>query len=157
MSAATARGVALVSALALFAACGGVGAPPPARPYTDPGFAAAGDYRLHYALTATTDLPPEIAGGYGIVQRRNLALLTIVITAADGSRHDASGLEARAVSLTGSRQPIALSRHDAASGPTWLAMVAIRDREPVTIEITGRVTDAGSDIAARFTRTFLLD
>jgi hypothetical protein len=76
--------------LALLAACGGGGAPGPARPYTDPGFTAAGDYRLHYALTATTNLPAEIAGSYGIVQRRNLALLTIVITAADGSRWSAS-------------------------------------------------------------------
>lgn len=157
MSAPAAQGVALVSALAVLAACGGTGAPGPARPYTDPGFAAAGDYRLHYALTATQDLPAEIAGSYGIVQRRNLALLTIVITAADGSRRDASGLAADAVSLTGSRQPIALSRHDAAGGPTWLAMVGVRDGEPVTIEIRGRVADSGPEFAARFTRTFLAD
>jgi hypothetical protein len=116
-----------------------------------------GDYRLHYALTPTRDLSSEIAGSYGIVQRRNLALLTIAITARNGRWREAGALAATAVSLTGLRQPVGLARHDSATGPTWLAMVGVRDREPVTIEIRARAEDAGPEITARFTRTFQLD
>jgi hypothetical protein len=155
---ALARAAAAAGACILLAACGPEAVPPPpAPPYTDPGFVDAGDSRLHYALTPTTALPSEIAGSYGIVQRRNLALLTIVITARDGTRRGASALTATAVSLTGLRQALGLARHDAATGPTWLATVAIRDREPVTIEIRARAQDGGPEIAARFTRTFHLD
>jgi len=153
-----ARGGAAASALLLLAACGaGDTPPPPARPYTDPGYVDAGDFRLHYALTQTTDLPSEIAGSYGIVQRRNLALLTIALSARDGRPAAAAGLEAAAVSLTGLRQPLALARHDTATGPTWLATVAIRDREAVTIEVRARAATAGPEISARFTRAFHLE
>lgn len=155
---ATAGLLAGLCGLALLAACGRSSAPPPpARPYTDPGFVDAGDYRLHYALTPTTDLPSEIAGSYGIVQRRNLALLTIALAARGGMRRGADRIEASAVSLTGLRQPVELTRHDSAAGPTWLASVAIRDREPVTIEIRARAAPAGPAIEARFTRTFHFD
>lgn len=152
-----ARTAAAAAALLLLASCGDGGtAPPPARPYADPGFVDAGDYRLHYALTVTTDLPSEIAGSYGIVQRPNLALLAITIARRDGTPQDA-GLSATAVSLTGLRQPIALARHDSATGPTWLATVGIRDREPVTIEIRARAPGTGPEVDARFTRTFHVD
>lgn len=154
---ADARHAALAAALGLLAACGGgSGEPAPARPYADPGYVDAGGFRLYYALTQSTDLPSEIAGSYGIVQRSNLALLTIALAARDGLPANAAALEATAVSLTGLRQPIALARHDAAPGPTWLAMVGIRDREAVTIEIRARAA-TGPDIEARFTRTFHLD
>jgi hypothetical protein len=77
----------------LVASCSGNPEPVPvALPYTDPGFAEAGDFRLHYALTMTRDLPSEIAGSYGIVQRRNLALLMITLAPRDpsgGARIDA--------------------------------------------------------------------
>jgi hypothetical protein len=36
-------------------------------------------------------------------------------------------------------------------------MVRVRDGEPVTIEIRGRVQDSGPEFSARFTRTFLPD
>lgn len=153
-----ARGAAAAGAMLLLAACGPGGSPPPAaQPYTDPGYVDAGDYRLHYAMTQTTDLPSEIAVSYGIVQRRNLALLTIALSSRDGRLAEATGLEAAAVSLTGLRQPLALARHDTATGPTWLAMVGIRDREAVTIEILARAPAAGPEIKARFTRAFHLE
>jgi hypothetical protein len=155
---APARAVAAAGVCILLAACGSPAVPPPpAAPYTDPGFVEAGDSRLHYALTPTQDLPSEIAGSYGIVQRRNLALLTIALTARDGTRRETGDLAATAVSLIGLRQPIGLARHDSATGPTWLAMVAIRDREAVTIEIRARADGAGPEVNARFTRAFHLD
>lgn len=147
--------------LALLAACGDAAAPPPpAQPYADPGFADAGDLRLHYALTPTLDLPAEIAGSYGIVQRRNLALLTITPVPRDSpgtARIAASELTASAISLTGLRTPLALARHDDAGGPTWLATVEIRHRVPVTIEIRLRATADAPEITARWTREFHLD
>lgn len=153
-----ARGGIAACAVSLLAACSaGESPPPPAPPYTDPGYVDAGDYRLHYAMTQTTDLPSEIAGSYGIVQRPNLALLTIALSARDGKLADATGLEATAVSLTGLRRPLALARHDTATGPTWLAPVEIRDREAVTIEIRARAPAAGPEIKARFTRAFHLE
>lgn len=153
-----ARGGGAACALLLLAACGaGDSPPPPAQTYADQGYVDAGDYRLHYALTPTTDLPSEIAGSYGIVRRRNLALLTIALGARDGKLTEAAGLEAAAVALTGLRQPLALARHDTVTGPTWLAMVGIRDREAVTIEIRARAPAAGPEIKARFTRTFHLE
>ncbi|HEY7740921.1 MAG TPA: DUF4426 domain-containing protein [Steroidobacteraceae bacterium] len=153
-----ARGGAAACAMLLLAACGPGDAPPPAaQPYTDPGYVDAGDYRLHYAMTPTTDLPSEIAGSYGIVQRRNLALLTIALGTRDGRLTEAAGLEAAAVSLTGLRQPLVLARHDTVTGPTWLAMVGIRDREAVTIEILARAPGTGPEIKARFTRAFHLE
>lgn len=148
------RALAAAAALVL-AACGGRESPPPAaRPYDDPGFVQAGDLRLHYALTATADLHAEIAGSYGIEQSHNLALLAITLVAPDGTRRDAAALTASAVSLTGRRLPVALLRHADARGPTWLGTVAVRDREPVTIELRARAAPAGPEIAARFTRIF---
>jgi hypothetical protein len=130
---------------------------PPARPFTDPGFAAAGDHALHYALVMTRDLPSGIAGSYGIVPRRNLALLTIVLmlrSSIGGTRQPASHLEATSVALTGERDRLALVRHEAAGGPTYLATVAVRHRVPVTIEIRARATAASPEIVARLTREF---
>ena len=148
-------------ALAWLAACGDSPAPPPpAQPYTDPGYTDAGALRLHYALTPTLDLPTEIAGSYGIVQRRNLALLTITLVPRDApgaTRVAASELAATAISLTGLRTPLALARHDDAGGPTWLATVEIRHRVPVTIEIRVRATAGAPEIASRWTREFHLD
>lgn len=147
--------------LALGAGCGERPAPPPpAQPYADPGFVAAGDLRLHYALTPTLDLPAEIAGSYGIVQRRNLALLTITLVprnAAGAPRVAMSELTATAIALTGERNELLLVRHDEAGGPTWLATVDVRHRVPVTIEIHARATPAQPAITARWTRVLHLD
>jgi len=145
----------------LLSSCGGNPAPVPvALPYTDPGFAEAGEHRLHYALTMTRDLPSEIAGSYGIVQRRNLALLTIALTPRDsigGARIGALEIEATSVTLTGERNSLPLVRHDEAGGPSWLAMVEVRHREPVTIDIRARATVASPEIRVRLTREFRLE
>jgi hypothetical protein len=141
----------------LLAACGDSPAPiPAALPYADPGFIDAGEHRLHYALVMTRDLPSEIAGSYGIVPRRNLALLTITLTSrnADSARLAASGLTATAVLLTGQRQALALTRHDEAGGPSYLATVEVRHRVPVTIEIRARATAASPEMTVRTTREF---
>jgi hypothetical protein len=133
---------------------------PVALPYTDPGFAEAGDFRLHYALTMTRDLPSEIAGSYGIVQRRNLALLTIAPVPRDsigGTRIDALEVQAESVTLTGERKALALVRHDVAGGPSWLATVEVRHRVPVTIDVRARATAAGPEIRVRLTREFRLE
>jgi hypothetical protein len=61
---------AAAAALALAAGCGG--SPEPvaeARPFADPGFVVGSGLRMHYALTASRDLPASIAGSYGIEQR----------------------------------------------------------------------------------------
>lgn len=148
---------ALALALLLLASCGDSPAPiPTALPYADPGFVDAGEHRLHYALVMTRDLPSEIAGSYGIVQRRNLALLTITLTSrnADGARLAASELAAMSVLLTGQRQALALTRHDEAGGPSYLATVEVRHRVPVTIEIRARATSASPELHARTTREF---
>jgi len=143
------------------AACGGNPAPvPEALPYEDPGFAEAGEYRLHYALTMTRDLPSGIAGSYGIVQRRNLALLALTLVPRDpmtGPRVDAPEIEAESVSLTGERSALALARHDEAGRQSFLATVEVRHRVPVTIDIRARATTAGPEIRARLTREFRLE
>ena len=145
-------------ALLLLASCGDrPAAIPAALPYADPGFADAGEHRLHYALVMTRDLPPEIAGSYGIVPRRNLALLTITLAsrkADDGTRLAAAELSATSVLLTGQRQALALTRYDAAGGPSYLATLEVRHRVPVTIEIRARATPAGPEVTARTTREF---
>jgi hypothetical protein len=155
-----AAGAGVLACLAL-AACGGDPTPvPEAAPYTDPGFAEAGDHRLHYALTMTRDLPSGIAGSYGIVQRRNLALLTITLAPRDpsaGTGIDAPEIEAESVTLTGERNTLALVRHDEAGTPSWLATVEVRHRVPVTIEIRARATTASPEIRARLTREFRLE
>ncbi len=151
----------LLCLLACFAACGSPPPPPPpAIPYTDPGFVATGDVRLHYALTPTQDLPAGIAGSYGIVQRRNLALLTITIVpqgAPAATRLVASELSATAIALTGERKALALARHDDPGGPTYLATVDVRHRVPVTIEIQARVSPDSPRITTRWTRQFHLE
>ncbi|MGH8251759.1 MAG: DUF4426 domain-containing protein [Steroidobacteraceae bacterium] len=150
--------LAAILSLALLSACGsGEHAIPPARPFTDPGFAAAGDHELHYALVMSRDLPSGIAGSYGIVPRRNLALLTITLarrSAPGGTRLAPARLEAMSVGLTGERAQLPLMRHDEAGGPTWLATVKVRHRVPVTIEIRARATAASPEIVARLTREF---
>jgi len=145
--------------LALLASCGGSPVPiPAALPYVDPGFVAVGACRLHYALTMTRDLPSEIAGSYGIVQRRNLALLTITLTSQDagGARLAPSELTATSILLTGQRQALTLDRYDDAGGPSYLATVEVRHRVPVTIEIRARATPASPLLSARTTREFHL-
>jgi len=156
-----ARGLALLVFVGLAAtACGGSPAPLPAAvPYQDPGAVEAGAYRLRYALTLTTDLPAEIAGSYGIVQRRNLALLVLTLERRDtapGNRVGAERMEAETVSLTGERHVLALSRHQDPGGPTWLAPVEVRHRVPLAIEIRARATSASPEIRARLTREFRL-
>ncbi len=133
---------------------------PQAQPYTDPGMAEAGAYRMHYALTMTPDLASGIAGSYGIVQRRNLALLTIALAPRNptgGLRTDPPEIEAESVSLTGERNTLALARHDEAGGPSWLATVEVRHRVPVTIDIRARATDSSPEIRVRLTREFRLE
>jgi len=148
-------------ALLLAAACGDDSGPvQEAQPYTDSGVAEAGAHRMHYALTMTRDLPSGIAGSYGIVQRRNLALLTITLAPRDANADAhvaAAEIDAVRVALTGERRPLALSRHDEAGGPTWLATVEIRHRVPLTIEIRARATPASPEIRARLTREFRLE
>lgn len=148
----------LTLALLLLASCGDRPATiPAALPYADPGFVETGEHRLHYALVMTRDLPSEIAGSYGIVPRRNLALLTITLASRNadaGTRLAAAELAATSVLLTGQRQELALRRHDASGGPSYLATVAVHHRVPVTIEIRARATPAGPEMTARTTREF---
>jgi hypothetical protein len=148
----------LALALLLLASCGDRPAPiPAALPYVDPGFVDAGDYRLHYALVMTRDLPSEIAGSYGIVPRRNLALLSVTLASRKddaGVRLAAAELAATSVLLTGRRQALALTRHDAAGGPSYLATVEVRHRVPVTIEIRARATPLDPETTVRTTREF---
>lgn len=152
---------ALVFVLLAAGACGGPsGSVPAALPYQDPGFVESGEYRLHYALTLTTDLPAEIAGSYGIDRRRNLALLMLTLErrlAPAGSRVDAETLAAEAVTLTGERRTLMLARHADPGGPTWLAPVEVRHRVPLTIEIRARATAASPELRARLTREFGLE
>ena len=152
---------ATVAALLLLAGCGG--SPEPiaeAPPYRDPGFVEAGGYRMHYALTLSRALPAAIAGRYGIEQRKDLAVLTVAIVPSDpraNAGDAASRVEADAVSLIGTRQRLALSRHDEPGAETWIATVDVRHREPITIEIRSRATAEGPALRARLTREFRLE
>jgi hypothetical protein len=152
---------AATAAAAISAACGGgPSPPPPARPYADRGFADAGPHRLHYALTPTQDLLPEIARSYGIEPRPNLALLTATLApreTTNGADIASAQLAATAVSLTGERSPLAVKRHDEAGGATWLATVEMRHRVPTTIEIRARATATDPEIKVRLTREFRFD
>jgi hypothetical protein len=128
-----------------------------ARPSSDPGFVAAGDVQMHYALTLTSDLPSEIAGSYGLLRRRNLALLTIAFTsraAGAAPRIAATELDAVAVTLLGERKPLVMRRIDEDGGPTYLATLGVRHREPITIEIRARVAVGAPQIVSRWTREF---
>ncbi len=133
---------------------------PEARAYADPGFVEAGGWRLHYALTASQDLPAAIAGSYGIVQRPNLAVLVVALEPGDASggvSGDSPAVEATAVGLTGERTPLVLARRDEAGRPTWLASVEVRHRMPVTIEVRARATPGAPPLVARLTREFRIE
>jgi hypothetical protein len=149
-----------VAGLALAACDASPERPPRAQPFADPGFVTAGAVRLNYALTLTGDLPSAIAGSYGILQRRNLALLAITLTPAGGvgaSRFAAEELHAEAVTVSGARQRLSLRRVDERGGPTYLATVTVRHRDPITIVIRARASAGATEIAARWTREFHLD
>lgn len=149
-----ASAVALL-ALSLAAGCGrSPESVPEATTYTDPGFVEVDGWRLHYALTATQDLPSAIAGSYGIVQRPNLALLVIALEASPLQVAADAVVEATAVRLTGERKSLVLTRREQAGRPTWLATVEVRHRVPITIEIEARATAAGPSLRARLTREF---
>ncbi len=155
----TTRRTALSCAWLLpLAGCGGAEREPtPARPYEDPGFVLIGEQRLHYALTLTTDLPPEIAAAYGVERRPNLALLTIALEPGDATNAQELQVDALAISLLGDRQPLALRRSEQDRRPTWVATLAIRHREPVTIEIRARRPASAQEVVARRTREFYVD
>ena len=94
------------------------------------------------------------------MQRRNLALLTITLapsTDIGAERLTANELVATAGTLIGERRALPLRRVDEAGGPTYLAEVAVRDREPITIEIRARAVADGPEITARWTREFYLE
>ena len=152
--------VATAAALVLAAGCGDNPEPvAEARPYVDPGFVEAGGYRLHYALTLASDLPAVIAGSYGIHARPNLAVLTIAIAPRDpgaGAPLADARVGATAISLTGERTALALSRHDESGGATWIGTVDVRHRVPFTIEIEARASSGGPLLRARLTREFRL-
>jgi hypothetical protein len=159
-----ARRLARAAAIALLAgaaACGRNAEPvPEAAPYADPGFVEAGGWRLHYALTASGDLPSAIAGSYGMEQRPDRAVLVIALEPGGASSPPdaaAATAEADAVGLTGEREALALRRSDEAGRPTWIASVAVRRRVPVTIEIRARATPAAPELRARLTREFRFD
>ncbi|MFZ2509031.1 MAG: DUF4426 domain-containing protein [Steroidobacteraceae bacterium] len=133
--------------------------PPPAPEFSDPGFVSAGDVRLDYALTLMRDLDPAIAGSYGIVPRPNLALLVITLAPAEDARSEritAVELEAEAVTLIGDRQPLPLRLVNEHGGPSYLATVTVRHREPITIVIRARPRADAREISARLTREFHL-
>lgn len=154
-------GLATAAALILAAGCGG--SPEPvaeATPYLDPGYVEAGEYRLHYALTLARDLPSAIAGSYGILQRRNLAVLTVAIVPRDTPADLAVAgmqVEATAVSLTGTRQALVLERRDEPGAATWIATVEVRHRVPLTIEVEARAAPGAPLLRARLTREFRLE
>jgi hypothetical protein len=152
---------ATAAALLLSTGCGGNPEPvAEAAPYLDPGYVEAGGFRLHYALTLSGDLPAAIAGGYGILPRTNLAVLTIAIAPLDGGAGPAlagARAEATAISLTGARTPLALTRRGEPGGATWLGTVDVRHRVPITIEIVAHATSDGPPIRARLTREFRLE
>ena len=153
--------IAAAAACSLVAGCGSEPGPvPEATPYVDPGFTEAGAYRLYYAFTLSRDLPSEIAGSYGILPRRNLAVLALTLAPSDERRaapNDAPEIEAVAVFLTGEREALSLTRRDEAGRPTWLATLQVPHRVPFTIEIRARATPAGPELRARLTREFRLD
>jgi hypothetical protein len=152
---------ATAAALLLATGCGGTPEPvAEAAPYLDPGYVETGDVRLHYALTLASDLPAAIAGSYGILPRTNLAVLTVAITPRDAGAGAAladARAAATAVSLTGVRTPLALSRRDEPGGATWIGMVDVRHRVPFTIEIEAHATSDGPPLRARLTREFRLE
>jgi hypothetical protein len=115
---------------------------------------------MHYALTLARDLPSAIAGSYGIEQRRNLAVLTVTLAPRDATgspQVPAPVIEAESVGLTGRRDALTLARHDEAGRETWLAIVEVQHRVPITIEIRARATPGGPELRARLTREFRLD
>lgn len=149
---------ATAAALVLAAGCGDNPEPvAEATPYLDPGVVEAGGYRLHYALTLASDLPAVIAGSYGIQPRPNLAVLTIAIAPRDpgaGAPLADARVDATAISLTGERTALTLSRHDESGGATWIGTVDVRHRVPFTIEIEARASSGGPLLRARLTREF---
>jgi hypothetical protein len=153
--------LATAAALLLVAGCGD--SPQPvaeATPYLDPGYVEAGGYRLHYALTPARDLPSAIAGSYGILQRRNLAVLTVAIAPRDapaGLPTTGSQVRATAVGLTGVRDALVLERRSEPGAATWIATVEVRHRVPLTVEIEARAASDGPMLRARLTREFRLD
>jgi hypothetical protein len=125
--------VLLLSCLAVCGCGNDPGAPSAAREFADPGFVTAGSVRLYYALTLTNDLPPAIAGSYNIVQRPNLALLTIAIAPAAGAgaeRLAAVELQAEAVTLIGERQALSLRLVNLSGDGHGATSRADHDRDP---------------------------
>ena len=158
LAARNSRRAAMVALLAVAAACGRDPEPVPEAPaYTDPGFVEGGGWRMHYALTASQDLPSAIAGSYGIVQRPDRAVLVIALEATAPQAPApafAPSAEAESIGLTGEREAIALARRDEGGRPAWVATVAVRRRVPVTIEIRVRATPESPPLRARLTREF---
>lgn len=151
--------VAALLAGAALAGCGGAQPPLPAAPaFADPGRVEVAGWRMHYALTATEDLPETMSASYGIPRSPDRALLVVALEPPSPAPPTADAtVEATAVALTGGREPLVLARHDEAGRPTWVAAVAIRHRVPITIEIRAHATRAGPALTARLTRELRIE
>lgn len=151
--------LAVPATVALLAACGG-GAPPPpveARQFDDPGFVADGGYELRYGTVLASDLPAEVASGYGIEPRPDAMVvnLSVLQRRAGGV---ATPIEARVAGtwrgLVAEPAPIEFRAVAAGDAISYIGLVPVADGQTVVLELEAWPAGATRRIGTRITRRF---
>ncbi len=121
---------------------------------------AVGDYVVHYAAVATTDLAAEAARRYGIPREAGRAMVSVVVNTrgAAGEERPATA-EVSGTAHNQIQQRVALDFAEVAdNGTTYHVALFPYDHGDI-LSFTLSVTPAGQDrpVAIRFTHRFFVD
>lgn len=151
--------VAVLSLCATLCACGAsTQAPPPAQPWNDPGFVAAGDWTLYYSAFAARDLTPELAKEYGVAANPSGALVVVSLASADHRPiPQAAIVTIGARTLSGTPRSVRVRRVERDGAVSWLGELDASQREMIVFTASAKPDAQAPAITAEFRRELYLE
>lgn len=124
-------------------------------------FQEFGDYIVHFNALPTDQIPPDVAGTYGITRSKNRAMLNISII-----KHSAGGglgtptagtVKATATNLTGQFKSTTVREIREGEAIYYIAVVPVANREVLTFNIEATPENESEPLAIRFQKQFFTD
>ncbi|MDX1442544.1 MAG: DUF4426 domain-containing protein [Gammaproteobacteria bacterium] len=127
------------------------------------GTEAFGKYQVHYNALSTTEIPPAVATGFGIVRSKNRALLNISVTRKHegneipGPKPVEADVKVHASNLTGQTKDVRIRKvveEGDYEATYYIAEINVADGETLVFDV--KVTPQGSDdtFEVRFKQQF---